>query len=58
MSKSWLIAIFVAIVILIGVVYKVAVVDTRPLPQVVPTLDVLRPTQPIRELAPTPTSTP
>jgi hypothetical protein len=33
-------------------------VDTRPLPQVQPTLDVLRPTHPVHQPAPTPTPTP
>lgn len=58
MSKPWLIFIMVAILILLGLTYKYVVVDTRPLPQVQPTLDILRPTQPIHELAATPTPAP
>lgn len=35
--------------------FQLRAVDPRPLPQVQPTLDIERPTQPVREVAPTAT---
>ena len=56
MKNRWpLVAILVAAVVLILAVLQFRAVDTSPLPQVQPTLDVQRPTQPTRVLAPTAT---
>jgi len=59
MKNRWpLVAILVAAAVLVFLVLQFRAVDTRPLPQVQPTLDVQRPTQPTRQLAPTGTPTP
>jgi len=38
--------------------FQFRAVDTRPLPQTQPTLDVEQPTRPVREVAPTAAATP
>ena len=53
----WLVVVFVAIAAALWW-FQYRAVDTRPLPQVQPTLDVERPTQPVREVIPTATATP
>jgi hypothetical protein len=57
-SKPWRIVTILLLLIALVLVVKYVVVDTRPLPQVQPTRDILQPTQPMRELAATPTPTP
>ena len=58
MSKPWRIAALLVALLLIALAIRYRAVDTRPLPQVQPTLDLQRPTQPVRQLAPTATPTP
>jgi hypothetical protein len=47
-----------AAILLVAVLLAFRAVDTRPLPQVGPTLDVLEPTRPILELEATATPVP
>lgn len=59
MKKSpWSLLVLILVAIAVVWWFRYRAVDTRPLPQAQPTLDVLQPTQPIRELAPTATPTP
>lgn len=55
-TKSWRVVLTIVALLLALFAYtRFVAVDTRPLPQVQPTLDIARPTQPIRELEATAT---
>lgn len=59
MKNPWPWLVLVVVAVAAGLWwFQLRAVDTRPLPQVQPTLDAERPTQPVREVAPTATATP
>lgn len=55
MRNPWSLIVLILVAIAVVWWFRTRAVDTRPLPQAQPTLDVAQPTQPLREVAPTAT---